>query len=616
MTLPIILNYFDDSYKAVEELKKSYFETYGVKPEEKEVSVWEFLSKKFLNFAQEYNIPPILMEMPLIGLERCDFIVVGKNEALIIEAKGWKEVNKSKNSIIVETDYGSHIDPGYQLLNYISKMKFFHASKAKISYRGILYMYNNNTYVSDLCINNHDLCKIVYNDDELKNEILSIGKPESNELKDKLKDIIEGKFIISDDLIDVIQKNKDDLLKKASNTLVRSGYGLSEEQAIIINKVMDSLRNGEEKTYLVRGESGSGKTLVALMILLEAVASGKIALLAYKNNRLLNTMRQLLTIKNGRINISTLIQYYSTGRGEGIGEPNFDMNKFENIDLIIYDEAQRMTKEVIKTTQKRSRVKVYFFDDSQILIGDEEGTNENFQKSLKNCERFELTGSFRINRGYLQFVRHLLWDEDFTGNISYDIKVFDDINEMLRDLNSKMEQNLGNNSSEKNKVALLCAFTESKGDKKNPKDINNRRLGFPLPSKFNIYMGKDVDIYWLMNEKTEYPRYWKGELDPLKYCASVYGAQGFEADYVGLVWGRDLIWKDQWQVNPQPITDNIGNSNSIKYLAKNMPEKALSLLKNRYYTLLTRGIRGIDIFFEDRNTGDHVKELMKELIKN
>jgi hypothetical protein len=115
-----------------------------------------------------------------------------------------------------------------------------------------------------------------------------------------------------------------------------------------------------------------------------------------------------------------------------------------------------------------------------------------------------------------------------------------------------------------------------------------------------------------MHERLEYPRYWNGELDPLKYCSSVYGAQGFEADYVGVVWGRDLIWRNNgWTVNPDPITDYVGERVSLKTIAYKDKKKALALLKNRYYIMLTRGLRGVYVFFEDKETANAVKELIE-----
>ncbi len=99
-----------------------------------------------------------------------------------------------------------------------------------------------------------------------------------------------------------------------------------------------------------------------------------------------------------------------------------------------------------------------------------------------------------------------------------------------------------------------------------------------------------------MDEKTEYPAYWMGKLDPLSYCASVYGAQGFEVEYVGVVWGRDLIWRGKWTVNPGPITDNVGGNNSLASIARRNRERALFLLRNRYLILLTRGTKRVYVF--------------------
>ncbi len=94
---------------------------------------------------------------------------------------------------------------------------------------------------------------------------------------------------------------------------------------------------------------------------------------------------------------------------------------------------------------------------------------------------------------------------------------------------------------------------------------------------------------------------------------SVNEAQGFEADYVGVVWGRDLIWRNNgWTVNPDPITDYVGGRGvSLKTIAYKDKKKALALLKNRYYIMLTRGLRGVYVFFEDKETANSVKELIE-----
>ncbi|RLE86237.1 MAG: ATP-binding protein, partial [Thermoprotei archaeon] len=77
-----------------------------------------------------------------------------------------------------------------------------------------------------------------------------------------------------------------------------------------------------------------------------------------------------------------------------------------------------------------------------------------------------------------------------------------------------------------------------------------------------------------------------------------------------VVWGRDLIWRGKWVVNPQPITDDVGGPNSLAHIARKNHEKALVLLKNRYLILLTRGTKGVYIYFEDKETKEYVKSLL------
>ena len=126
-------------------------------------------------------------------------------------------------------------------------------------------------------------------------------------------------------------------------------------------------------------------------------------------------------------------------------------------------------------------------------------------------------------------------------------------------------------------------------------------------SDSDIYRNTGLKIYWLMHEKEEYPRYWMGQLDPLSYCASVYGAQGFEAEYVGVIWGRDLVWRSgKWEVNPGVITDYVGGQSSLMNIARRDKRRAYQLLVNRYIILLTRGTKGVYVFPEDRETYEHL----------
>ncbi|PLJ78413.1 MAG: hypothetical protein B7L53_00210 [Thermofilum sp. NZ13] len=68
------------------------------------------------------------------------------------------------------------------------------------------------------------------------------------------------------------------------------------------------------------------------------------------------------------------------------------------------------------------------------------------------------------------------------------------------------------------------------------------------------------------------------------------------------MWGRDLVWRNGWTLNPEPITDDVGGERLLKALARSDPAKALRLLKNRYLVLLTRATKSVHLFVEDAGT--------------
>ena len=117
--------------------------------------------------------------------------------------------------------------------------------------------------------------------------------------------------------------------------------------------------------------------------------------------------------------------------------------------------------------------------------------------------------------------------------------------------------------------------------------------------------------------KGEYEEFWaKKGRNNLANCASVYGAQGFEADYVGVIWGKDLqIGLNGWRIHAaHTITDYVkGAGPSLRDLVASSDPgeraRALELLKHRYYIFLTRAARGVFIYCEDPDTAKFLTKL-------
>lgn len=63
--------------------------------------------------------------------------------------------------------------------------------------------------------------------------------------------------------------------------------------------------------------------------------------------------------------LSGFIKFYSMGpqgRYRGVAENNFLADRYGPLDLVIYDDAQRMTTENMRISFGRSRMKIHLYD--------------------------------------------------------------------------------------------------------------------------------------------------------------------------------------------------------------------------------------------------------------
>jgi DUF2075 family protein len=75
----------------------------------------------------------------------------------------------------------------------------------------------------------------------------------------------------------------------------------------------------------------------------------------------------------------------------------------------------------------------------------------------------------------------------------------------------------------------------------------------------------------------------------------IYTAQGFEFDYIGVIFGTDLVYRHSGGWVGQ-------KENSFDTAVKRSRDKFITLVKNTYRVLLTRGIKGCFVYFEDKET--------------
>ena len=89
---------------------------------------------------------------------------------------------------------------------------------------------------------------------------------------------------------------------------------------------------------------------------------------------------------------------------------------------------------------------------------------------------------------------------------------------------------------------------------------------------------------------------WAYDPDGIDQVGCVYTAQGFEFDYVGVIFGLDLRYdldRQEW------IGDK---SQSHDGVVKRSKDQFTQLVKNTYRVLLSRGMKGCYVCFLDKDT--------------
>lgn len=105
-------------------------------------------------------------------------------------------------------------------------------------------------------------------------------------------------------------------------------------------------------------------------------------------------------------------------------------------------------------------------------------------------------------------------------------------------------------------------------------------------------------------------RWAQTNLDAKRYIGNVYMAQGFEFDYVGVIFGKDLVRRDgRWKPELQEHQREKDELFHWKGLAKRRAPKCLA---NVHRVPLTRGRKGCNVFFHDRETRDYAQCVMSE----
>ena len=552
--------------------------------------------------AIEYQIP--------LTAKRVDFIISGlnaqkKEQLVIVELKQWENAEPTQKPGVVVTRFqqgkSEVAHPSYQAWSYAYMLSNYNLT---IQEQGVnicpcAYLHN---YAPDGMINGK-----LYEDYVAKAPVFL--KNDAARLQDYILRYV--RYCSPEDIIWKIDNGRLRPSKQLADSLTSMLKGNNEfvmldDQKVVYESAVylaKKAQGGKKQVLVVEGGPGTGKSVLAVNLLVNLTAEGIASQYVTKNA----APRSVYSVKLSGSYKKSYINNLFVSSGSFIETmPN-------TLGALIVDEAHRLNmksgmysnlgenqiKEIIKT----ARFSVFFVDDCQRIhmkdIGSVNYIKQCAEEMGADVHLEHLNSQFRCNGsdGYLSWLDNALQIRE-TANIrlteeDYDFRIYDSPTEMFDEIKRK---NQTNNKSRV--VAGYCWDWKSKKDH-TAFDIIIPQYSFRKQWNFNSTEP------WLIGEKS------------IDQIGCIHTCQGLELDYVGVIVGPDLSYK-----NNRVVTDGFKRSpndqslKGFKAMAQRKPTEALqaadAIIKNTYRTLMTRGMKGCYVYFCDKALAEHFRELMAE----
>ena len=555
--------------------------------------------------AIEYNIP--------LTSKRVDFIISGSDKSgndnvVIVELKQWQEAD-------IVDDYMHH-----SVRTNVGKKDNIVAHPSYQAYSYARTIYNNCQAVTDNSITLTP-CAYLHNYKPEKRYVLDA--PIYKEWTDEAPFFIKNQVVEFNEFVKSFvskRSSKGDLLyyidngrikptKSLQDTLVSMVKGnkefvLLDEQIVIYDMCLKTmtqcLSDGKKRTIVIQGGPGTGKSVLAVNLLMEFVKRELNTSYVTKNSAPREAFLSILTNSDAKKMVDIKQLFRSPFNLAACSQNLYD--------CLIVDEAHRLVKKMygdwsgenqVKESINASLLTIFMLDEDQAVTTKDIGTVDEIKYWCEQLdsriilnESTRLTSQFRCNgsSAYIQFIDQLLQrsqeyvDIDF-AEMDYDFRVFDNPNEMRNELKRENEIN--------NKARMVAGYCYDW-------NVKNGRGDYDifLPNGFKARWNLANDKIWAINPKS------------FEEVGCIHTAQGLEFDYVGVIIGKDLTYDvstEKIKTNKTAISTD-DKSSGIKSLRDN--EKAHKLILNTYKTLLTRGQKGCYVYCEDKALADYIRRML------
>ena len=556
-----------------------------------------------VRIAIEYNIP--------LTSKRVDFIICGadannNDNVVVVELKQWQkaEVVADDMHYCVKTFVGRNnrivCHPSYQAYSYAC---FIRNYSQKVLDDGInlipcAYLHNYDPDFKQTLSNSiykewvSEAPFFIRNETEQFSAFVKKYVTRRSSNGDLLYKIDHGRLkptkTLQDSLASMVKGNKE--------------FMLLDEQAVCYDMCLKTMakckEDGKKRTIVIQGGPGTGKSVLAVNLLMEFINKSLNTCYATKNSAPREAFLSLLTHSDAKkqVNIRQLFR-------SPFGLSNVPDNTY---DCLIVDEAHRLVKKMygdwngenqVKECISASLLSIFLLDEDQAVTVNDIGSIAEISKwcrelnsTLKMPAEAKLVSQFRCNGSdaYIQFIDDILQRTEESVTVSlyelnFDFRIFDSAIELREDLREKNAIN--------NKSRMVAGYCYDWNVKHGRGDYD-----IMLPDGFKAKWNLEKDKIWAINPNS------------FEEVGCIHTAQGLEFDYVGVLIGKDLKYDS---TSGRIITDKQAISKDDKSSGiRSCKNESIvrKLILNTYKTLLTRGQKGCYVYCEDKSLAEYIKK--------
>ena len=594
-------------------LAEQYAFALGRRAAESELRSWERSLPVLAEDLREAGLTEVevLVEYQLpLSSKRVDALLAGvhprtgRPSYVLVELKQWSQVEPHEDApdlCYVET-YGRHpvLHPAEQVRRYCTFLADFSRAleDAPDALAGAAYLHNATEFgVSGLRALSEDEHGQLFTR-ERRGEFLDF-------LRRRLS---PGPGVEQADLLlsSAVAPSRQLLTVAAAEVQQREQFTLLDEQQVAYRLVLTAVERARtsnaKQVVLVTGGPGSGKSVIALSVLGEMWRQGRTALHATGSKSFTETLRKVAGIRSPRV--KALFKYFNSFM---TADPN-------GLDVLICDEAHRMretsvnryTRADLRTGRAQvdelidaARVPVFLLDAHQVVRPGETGTPDLIRSAAAEAgievTEVALDAQFRCggSRTYEEWVLRLLELDPggpvaWKGDTYFELRLAESPAELEGLLQSKAADGYGARMT----AGFCWPWSDPRPDGSLVDDVAIGAWQRPWNLKGDRSVGGAPPA-----------SLWATDPAGFDQVGCIYTAQGFEYDWNGVIFGPDLVWReDRWIVQL--------NASKDPGLRGVQDADVDRLLRNVYKVLLTRGMVGTAVYSVDAQTQDRLRSLV------